>query len=477
MRSRLSIETTKKLEDMIASAMTQTHIPGLSLALVKNNRVVYARGFGSRNFRDNLPATQHTLYGVGSCTKSFTALAIMQLAQDEKLDIHDSADKYIPLRLGSRENPITIRHLLAHSSGIPSLGNAEAVTYRMLGYDEKWIPMGSMDDIFLYINGAADEVIDKPGRRFFYLNEGYTLLGEIVARVSKMRYEEYIKEKILRPLKMNRSGFTKEDFEKESDVMIPYGIVEDADGRVTVATAEHPFHMSIYAAGGLLSSVREMSNYVIANLNCGVFDGTSILEVSLLREMHKIQIGTNTFSDFYGIAGKSGYGYGWGVTESFLGHKLLAHSGSTGVSSSFIAMVPDLKIGVVEAANSGQIPGPVLLGVLVLMMGKDPIKEIPFFDVDRKLNMLVGVYATYRGILRIAVVRKGAYLFLEPKDRTSTLELGMSVPLIPENERLESLRFYMMPAPGAKTSVEFLVEPSGKVELYVERYRFHKVEG
>jgi CubicO group peptidase (beta-lactamase class C family) len=87
------------------------------VALVKESQVVYARGFGARNLKDNLPATPQTLYGIGSCTKSFTALAMMQLAEQGKLNVHDPVSKYLSLKIGNKDDPITIHHLLTHSSG------------------------------------------------------------------------------------------------------------------------------------------------------------------------------------------------------------------------------------------------------------------------------------------------------------------------------------------------------------------------
>lgn len=113
-------EVEGKFEGWIADTMMRDHVPGLSLAVVKDGKVVYARGFGARRFKDNAPATPNTLYGVGSCTKSFTALAIMQLVEQGKLNMHDPVKKYLPeFRVGKDENPITLHHLLTHSSGMP----------------------------------------------------------------------------------------------------------------------------------------------------------------------------------------------------------------------------------------------------------------------------------------------------------------------------------------------------------------------
>jgi len=461
----------EKFENLVASEMTKANIPGASVALLKDGQVIYARGFGARSLKDNLPATPQTLYGIGSCTKSFTALAVMQLAEQGKLDVRDPVGKYLPFKLGSEDNPITIHHLLTHSSGIPNLGGAETTITRMNDIYEKFIPMSSFEDLMLHINSASEEVAAKPGKRFFYLNEGYTLLGEIVEKVSKLKFEDYIKEKILNPLKMSRSTFLKEELEKDADVMTPY-FAQSKEGTVKVTPAVHPFHKFIYAPGGLISSVMELTNYLTANMNNGVFEDARILDSSSsLEEMHKFHIEDESLRSYYGIPARLGYGYGWAIVEDFLGHKLVCHSGSTGMSSAQLSFVPDLKIGVAAAANAGSTPEPVLLSALVSLMGKDPMKEIPFFEIQKKLGMLEGTYESYKGMLKISVVKKGGLLYLESKEKF----MEMSAPLIPETEKIEDFKFYIIYETGDKMPVEFVVSPSGKIDLYVERNRLHKL--
>ncbi|MFX0068915.1 MAG: serine hydrolase [Candidatus Hodarchaeota archaeon] len=461
----------EKFENMITKSMTEARIPGLSVAFVKDNRIIYARGFGARNKESNLPATPDTLYGIGSCTKSFTALAIMQLVEQKKLELRDPISKFIPMKIEKKGNHITIHDLLTHSSGIPSLAVAEIIIYQMTGIEDRWIPMSSLDDFLVHINGASDEVASEPGKRFFYFNSGYTLLGEVIERVSKMTYENYVRKNILDPLRMNRSTFSGKDFEKDSDIMTPY-FLETEKESIVAKPVKLPSHKLKYAPGGLLSSVIELSNYLMLSMN-GVFGGAQILEPSLLEEMQKIHIETDMFRNRYGVFGREGYGYGWAILEDFLGHKLVIHGGSIGVSSAHISFVPELKIGVVEAANAGRSPNLQLLGGLVSLMGRDPEKEIPFFEIDAKLSMLAGEYKTYKDALRISVVKRGPLLYLEPKDKS----LQISAPLIPETKRMEDFRFYIISEIGEKRRVEFEVNSSGKIDLYLERYRFHKTVG
>jgi len=464
-----SSEFVEKLEGFVAEAMMQGHVPGLSLAVVKDGQVVYARGFGAKRLRDNSPATPETLYGVGSCTKSFTALAIMQLAQQGKLNLKDPVKKHLPeFKVGAEENPIMIHHLLTHSSGVPDLGGADVEIVRYLGVDEKWVPFSSFEDLMLHVNSAKDEVAAEPGSRFFYLNEGYELLGMIVERISKMRYEKYVRDKILKPLKMNRSTFLREEFEKDSDVMTPY-FMEKKNGALVATPTVHPISRLSYPDGGLMSSVMELTNYLIANMNRGVLGDVKLLDSELIQEMHKPHVQAN----FPTLFGKMWYGYGWHMEDGFFGHMLIGHSGSTGVSSANLSFLPDLNIGVVYACNMGGTELTSLIPPVILasLLGRDPLKEIPVFEIEKKMTMLAGDYASYKGIVKISVVRKGGLLFIEVKEKLAEY----STALIPESDKLESLKFYV-PIAGARLAAEFVVDASGKVDLYIERHRLHKVK-
>ncbi|GAG82087.1 unnamed protein product, partial [marine sediment metagenome] len=109
-----------QLEQAIASMMNQYKVPGVSIACSVDDEIIYAKGFGARDLTKNLPATPHTLYGFGSNSKSYTALAIMQLVEEGKLKVEDPVNNYVPFKLGKKEKPITLHHLLSHSSGIPA---------------------------------------------------------------------------------------------------------------------------------------------------------------------------------------------------------------------------------------------------------------------------------------------------------------------------------------------------------------------
>ncbi len=456
-------EVEHKLESIILDLMIKHKVPGLSIAMVRDEELLYARGFGSRDLEKGLPATPDTLYGIGSITKSFTALAIMQLVEKGKIDLDDQVDRYVPVRIRPRGAPIRIRHLLTHTSGLPSLCSAEAILSRLVERPSPLVPLETFEDLYTFINNAEDEVVTTPGERFFYFNAGYTLLGKVIEKVSGMVYEEYIEKLILRPLEMYRSTFLKEQAERDRDILTAYKLKE---GRPI--PVPFPFHPLINPAGGLLSSVRELVNYLIMNIHNGVYKENKIINGYLLKEMHEVHVRL----PIRGWFGDEGYGYGWHIYTDFHGHKLIGHGGNIAVSSAYVGFIPDLRLGVAVATNCGHAPIAyiVALTAIALLIGKDPEKDVPHLVYDRILEKLAGVYESYKGIVKAHVVRRGSILMLEFKEPWPEV-----VPLIPADpRRIEDLRFYSLHS-GFIREVEFVIDERGEVDLYFERYRLHRV--
>ncbi|MFH1178894.1 MAG: serine hydrolase domain-containing protein, partial [Candidatus Bathyarchaeota archaeon] len=178
------------IEHIVPKHMRAGKMPGLSLAVVDKGRTIYAEGFGSRDKERNLPATPDTLYGIGSITKSFVAIAVMQLVEKGLIKLTDPVSIHAPLRIGLEDDPITIHHLLTHSLGVPSLGTSSVAFYKSVGYDTG-IPFGSPDDFYRLMNGAQGEVVDAPGKRFFYHNAAWRILGHIVQLKTGMPFHRY----------------------------------------------------------------------------------------------------------------------------------------------------------------------------------------------------------------------------------------------------------------------------------------------
>lgn len=452
-------DSRRKLEAIVSEAMALGHNPGVGIALVKEGKMVYAEGFGARDVAKSLPATPETIYGIGSCTKSFTALAVMQLVQQGKLSVKDPVGDFLPFELGYEDSPITLHDLLSMASGVPSLGMANVTIEQATGVGERWIPLSSMDDFFRYVNAAGAEVAARPGERYFYLNAGYTVLGEVIERVSGTPYEDYVEDRILKPLGMVRSTFKRERFEGDQDAMTPYW--KEKDGSMTPSV--HPFHRLISAPGGLLSPVTELANYLFMNMGGGSHGGDQIVDSDLLEEMHGFHTlrGVDAF-------GRNGYGYGWGISEDFLGERLVIHTGSTGVSGACLAFIPDLNLGVAFATNTGGYSPLFYQAALALLMGKDPEEEIPWFAEEESLAALEGEYVAYKGTNRVSIVKKGALIYLEVDNKF----MEMSAPLIPEHGGPR--KFHVKMGGGRDLPVEFEETPEGGMDLYMERWRLHR---
>lgn len=353
--------------------------------------------------------------------------------------------------------------MLTHSSGIPSLGTALVAIGRTIIDLEPFIPLSNEDDFLLHVNGAEVLLLFPPGKKFFYCNAGYNLLGLIIEKVSGMKYDDFIKEKIFKPLKMKRSTLNEEELEKDNNVAAAYLCIEENKAKQT----PQPFDFLIDAAGGIFSSVNELLTYLKMNMDGKAINGESIVSKESLEKMH-----TPYIEEPHSFYGKMGYGYGWMIYDDFFGYKLIGHGGSTLVSGAYICYVPEKKIGVVILADNGLAPLNVIGEAIIMgMLGKDPQKEHPFLPIQEKFNRLSGQYQSYKGLIKPKVVLKDGMLYVETEIPGI---LKRSQPLIPEDITGDNYKFYTYTM-GIKRPVEFIVKPSGEIYLIIERDIFRKI--
>jgi len=446
------------LEAYIFDKMSKTKLPGLSVAVVEGDEVVYARGFGFRDLESGAPMTPQTRVGIGSVTKSFTALAIMMLVEEGKLSLDAPVDEFVPISLRPFGEPVRIWHLLTHSSGIPALAYAEAFIRHIVGEEATWVPIASVDDLKAFMDGAESWAAARPGERFFYLNEGYLLLGRVIEVASGKSYGEFVKERVLEPLGMNRTTFRREEVASDPDWATPY--VVDREGKRIPSN----FPFGISADGGLISTVLDLSNYLRLYINRGEWKGKRLVSPESLEQMETPRVPLPS-----PLFGNEGYGFGWSIYPDFLGHKLVAHSGSVLVHTAFAGYIPDAKIGVAVLANaSGHPLSQIGMVSLAMMLGREP-ESLPFVRHDKLLEKLVGRYETYKGTMKLQVSRKGDALLFETKGRL----LESSVPFLPEELADNYARFFTVQH-SRKVVAEFFVE-GDKVTLLYERYKLVKV--
>jgi len=447
----------ENLEGFILEKMSRTKIPGLSIALVQGDETIYARGLGFRNLSSGLPATPRTLYGIGSVTKSFTAMAIMQLVEEGKINLDDPIEEYVSVKLRPFGKTVSIHHLLTHSSGVPALAYAEAFIRGVLGLDHHWLPVSSPEDIIAFMRNAEKWAVSRPGENFFYLNEGYVLLGHIISKLSGASYEECIRKRILEPLRMSRTLFSKSDIANDKDRAAAY-IVDREEKHILSS-----FPFGITADGGLISNVLDLSNYVKTHIGRGEFEGRKIVSSEMLELMEKTHVNLP-----YEVFGGESYGYGWMITPNFHGYRLVSHGGSVLVYTAYVGYIPEKKVGVALLANaSGYLLSHIGGYALSQLLGVDP-ETAPFIRSDRILGKLEGGYETYMGTMKADVKKKGDFLYIAIKDRY-TEEIA---PLIPQELEEDHAVFYTLSG-GRRYTADFKVEEDG-IELIYERYKLMK---
>lgn len=452
------------LDQFVQEKIAETHLPSVALGLLERGEMVHARGFGYKDAEQGLAATPRTLYGIGSVTKSFTCLAVMQLQEQGRLRVDDPVDRYVPLRVRPAGKPVTIHHLMSHSSGIPALAYAEAVIRHAAGATDSYLPMASYEDMLTFLNGAQDWAADPPGARWYYLNEGYILLGAIIEQVGGQRYQDYVQEHILDPLGMRRTVFDKSRVEADADVAVPYVVTKDK-----TQLPSHYLYGRLTSDGGLISSVEDMSRYVRMYLEGGrVGSGRLAAEASLEAMMTGH---VDLLPEAYpGEPGHPAGSYGYGLsTYDFFGHRLVSHSGSVLVSTAYIGFVPGREIGVVVLANGSGYPlSQIGDAALAVLLGKDPM-SLPGIRVERALEQLTGRYETYRGTYGGTVSRAGDFLMLKIENKL----LSQTIPLVPVELGPDRARFFTL-ALGRRLWVEFAMR-DGAVELVYERYKMRRV--
>jgi CubicO group peptidase (beta-lactamase class C family) len=462
MTEDLPARTRREVETFVGEWVREENVPGASVAVVDESGVRYVAGFGARDRARNAPATPRTLYGVGSCTKSVTATAIMQLVESGDVGLDDPVGEYLPHLDDVPGDPVTVHDLLCHSSGLPSDGNLSALLTQLTGRGDgdAGLPMADDEDFRRHVESSVGERLTDR-ERFFYYNTGYTLLGVVIEAETDRPYEAAVAETVLDPLDMSRSCFSRTAFENEPDRMTPYNREDGSAVEGSLA-----FDERLYAPGGLLSSVSEMATYVRMYLGEGTVDGTTVLSpasVETMTERHATR-------DDYLDEREQGYGYGLSA-EAFLDDTLVGHGGMMGTTTAWFGYLENAGVGAVVACNTAPERHPTAVGqaVLALVQGADPHETVPAYALDRKADPLVGEYAAHREVRTATVQRAGAGLKIEADDPG----WSETYRAFPESLDPDDHRYYTVTDRGKRVPVEFRVTDDD-VSLLLQRWRLHK---
>lgn len=380
-RDALPESTAESLESFVEEWRETADLPGVSVALFDGDGVLYEGGFGVRDRESDAPATADTLYAVGSVTKPVTALAVLQLVDRGLLALDDEVGEHVSVLTDVPGDPITVRELLSHSSGLP---RDFVEQYEELRTDENESRLAFVDD------AAGQRLTDRP--RYMYSNGGYVVLAALLESVDGRPYEAYVRDEVFAPLGMGRSGFGPELLASDDDAMTGY---RREDGELVPAELDE----GAGAAGGLVTSVHQLVPLLRSVSNDGAVDGRPLLSADLVEEMRGFQSPLLPADDDR----QRGYGLGWELSE-FLGETLVAHRGGIYISGSYVGVLPDRGVGVALAYNAlGRPTIPYAQGVLALACGERPGDAVPLLSVYDVVDAVTGTYTAYRDAMTVTV--------------------------------------------------------------------------
>jgi CubicO group peptidase (beta-lactamase class C family) len=326
------------LDTELQKVLSTWQAPGFAVAIVEKDKIIYARGFGYRDYENKFPVTPNTLFAIGSSSKAFTSGLLGLLKEEDKLSFDDSPIKHIPeLRFHNAEmnNLITIRDIMTHRTGLPR-------------HDFSWYMFTTNARDSLMQRIAHQEPFAKVRERWYYNNFMFLTQGVIAERITGKSWEENIEEHFFKPLEMKRSTAVIDGLKKGDDAAFGYRLKNDSE----IVKMDYYDIAAMGPAGSINSSVNEMSNWLMMWINGGKYKGNKILPASYVREAmssHMIVSGDVPDKDFPDVH-MNNYGYGW-FTSSYKGHYLVQHGGNIDGFSANAAFYPTDSIGIVVLTN------------------------------------------------------------------------------------------------------------------------------
>src|SRR5687767_7768186 len=329
-----------ELEPEIQRAMLTGNIPSCSIAIVAGDRVIWTGAYGYSNLWARTPATPSTVYLIGSTFKTMSTIALLQQMEQGKFKLDDRVNDYLTdfkIQGEDPQHPVTFRHLVTHTSGLPGDFGPFPV------WGDTLPP--SMEE---YLRKSL-KVAKPPLTSVVYSNMAYTLIGYLVQKFSGVPYKQYIQDHIFTPLEMNSTAFEPRP-DMEERLSIPYRFDEKTGAQVGTPRLK----ASVWPAGLVYGTVLNQANWLIVNLNGGAFKDKRIISEPALEQMF-----TRQYDQFKGkienLWGNDAAGFGltwW--TQTREGDRYFAHSGSVPGYTAFLLGNRDRKLGFAILTNGNR---------------------------------------------------------------------------------------------------------------------------
>ncbi len=308
------------IDNFVKKEIIKRKIPGLSLAVIRDGKVIKATGYGFADLENKVPAAKDTVYEIGSISKQFAAEAVMLLVEENKINLDDSINKYLPANAPETWQKITVRNLLNHTSGLKDWTELKDFSYRREYSAEEFIAL--VKDFPLTF---------QPNENWLYSNTNLPLIGIIVERASGKSFEDFVTERIIKPL-----NFPSIRFKHQQDV-VP-NRATGYEWRNNKWENGEPFRPKVIApSGGILATATDLAKWWEAVLQGRVVKQTSLEQMLSPAKLNNGRTVAHGFAFF---------------TDSFNGHKMIQHFGSTvGGFGSIVRYYPQEKITIAVIGN------------------------------------------------------------------------------------------------------------------------------
>ncbi len=446
------------IKDYFEGIRERHRIPGLAAGLARGGTIVYGDGFGYRDREEGLAPTTETIFGVGSITKSVTALATMQLADRGVLSPEDAVREWLPeFRLpGSADaDGIRIHDFLCHTSGLPSLPSRfyaqlrdirrDPNAHRMaLAFDPDEIyPIDTFEDLMELLPTLDFEMLGPPGGQFSYSNEGYGLLSAIIERASGEDYATFVQENIFDPLGMTRSGYDPDAIDAMGEVTELYVSTGEGEEKDVFAAPGWWEKKAMYGCGHMKSCVRDLLRYFEVYRLGGTVDDVAILSPEGVEAMTSPQVQ---------IRPGLHYGYGLQVVEDHMGLTLVRHGGSDKGVAAQLALARELDVTVAVQANLTNIPVENLSLALINAAAGLDVDAAP---TKPEITLSEDTLQDYVGRFRSG---EGSAVSFDVKDGALVARLaGKDRPVVFHDETLATIEV----GPDVQNPVQFLFDGDG----------------
>lgn len=381
-----------RLEAVAQEELKATGTPGAAVAVVRGDRVVYARGFGVASVETGQPVTADSLFRLGSTTKMFTAAALVRLSEQGKLRL-DAPVGELVTGLPPRIAPLTPHELLSHTAGLKDVAPME----------------GLHDDSALAANVRAwtdDYCFTEPRQIYSYSNPGYVLAGLAAERAAGKPFADVVAEQLFHPLGMKRTTFRP-----TLAMTYPLALGHNVENGKPAVVRPFADYAGAWPAGSMFSSANDLSRWMLAFLNEGRLDGKPVLSPELIRKL------STSYATIPG-ATETRYGYGLRL-EPFRGVRMVNHTGSRLGFGSVMRLVPEHRFGVVVLGNrSGVNLVRTATTAMELLLPLQPMDATPppaaVVLPEEQLGTYAGTYANPPA--RVTVTLKEGKLHLQQMD-------------------------------------------------------------